>query len=111
METTRSFCFVRIVRLYTQGSGTRKMRKSVMMFMVDEKYHTGKVSRHLLAMLGTMAATGMQETPSRIACVTAQSMTKKKSQWHTRSAVGLLLPTIRRYWRRKDILTILFARL
>jgi hypothetical protein len=38
-------------------------------------------------------------------------MTKKKSQWHTRSAVGLLLPKIRRYWRRKDILTILFARL
>ncbi len=87
------------------------MRKSVAMFMDDEKYHTGKVWRHLPVILGTMAATGMQETPSRIGCMAAQSRTKKKSQWHTRSAAGLLLPKMRRYWRRKDILTTLFARL
>jgi hypothetical protein len=76
MEKTSIFWFEGIVRLYRHGSGMAKMLKSMTMFRADEKYQIGKVLRHLPAMLGTIVAIGMQDTPSRTACTTVQSSTK-----------------------------------
>ena len=111
MKSTSTFWSLGIPRRYTHGSGIPKMRISVTMFSVDEKYHTGIVSRHLPAISGMTAAIGMHETPSSMACTSAQAATKTNSQRHTRSATGLLLPKMRRYCSKNDILTTLLARL
>lgn len=111
MENTSIFWRVHMAMRYTHGSGMMKMAKSVTMFREDEKVHIGIVSRHLSAMLGTIAATGIQETPKRMACTRAQMIMNARSQRHRRSALGLLVPRMRRYWRRKDILMMLLAML
>lgn len=50
------------------------------MLMADEMYHTGSVSRHQPAVLGTRIETGKHEVPKRVVCTQAQSITPMITQ-------------------------------
>lgn len=69
------FCFIFSFSLTTEGSGIENMSRSVARLMAEEKYHTGRVSRHQPAVLGMMKLTGRHEMPSSVICAAAQTPT------------------------------------
>jgi hypothetical protein len=48
------FCFNGSLSLTTDGNGIEKIKISVAKLIAEEKYHTGRVSRHHPAVLGTI---------------------------------------------------------
>jgi len=109
MPKTIIFCCLRSLRPYTEGSGIRKMIKSLKMLTAEEKYQMGRVERHLSAILGAMVARGTQAMDRIITWTKDQMVTKPISQNEILLTSGLL--KMRRNCRRKDILTTLLARL
>jgi len=109
MHQTTIFCCLGSLRRDTDDKGMTKMIKSLTMLTAEEKYHIGKVERHLSAIPGTMVARGTQATDRRTSWTKAQIMTITMSQRDAFLTAALL--KMRRNWRRKDILTTLLAKL
>jgi hypothetical protein len=98
-----TFCLIGSFSLITDGSGIEKISKSVAKLIADEKYHTGSVSRHHSAVLGTMKLIGRHEMPRRVIWTHAQRPTATMDQ---RQIFWTLLDSkIRRNCNRKDSLT------
>ena len=93
MKSVTIFCLGFNLSLMTEGSGSRKIIKSVTVDMMDDVSQTGYVGRHLPSIEGTMTARGMQVRARMTSCVTVQHRTYMRN--HLLTVLMAVLEKIR----------------
>lgn len=86
-----------------EGSGKKKIAKSVKRLTMDVNSQIGRVSRHHEEVSGTMFAIGTQVIASRTSWTTPQAHMKPSDHKQMRRSLGL--GNIRRYCKRKETFT------